>query len=373
MIFFLSIDFWNLIFVLFSKPDSVIVLAFKIIFFEEKTNIESLPINISGIYGNTTMGQIKDGKHMYRALEAHMTLYLALSKNYLEHFVEQNIEIEKDLREAVASAVMSLSNDETLEQERLRTNTENVLEALRKTDFQAARKKFDDQLQGQARFYRNYMSLFEILLLFIRASRQQCWELHLEALNAMVPYFFAFDMLNYARLTPVYLSQMAELKEKDRVTWQLFERGNFSVNKSSVAFTAIGADHALEQQNRAMKVLGGIKGIANNQTALDEFFMTAGEMSLILDQFADRYDLRGSKNAKEHYQLSGTKNKRISDNTNTLLSTLDFHNLSFENTDNLFNVVTNKIMPNDQSLKFLGASRTGTEKYNLFIEESRVR
>ena len=88
--------------------------------------------------------------------------------------------------------------------------------------------------------------MFETLLLFIRASRQQCWELHLEALNAMVPYFFAFDMLNYARLTPVYLSQMIELKKKDQETWEVLQPGNVSVNKSSVLFSAIGADHGLE-------------------------------------------------------------------------------------------------------------------------------
>ena len=59
------------------------------------------------------------------------------------------------------------------------------------------------------------MAVFEIFLLFIRASRQQSWELHLEALNEMVPYLFAFDMLNYAKLRPVYLSQMTELNEQD--------------------------------------------------------------------------------------------------------------------------------------------------------------
>ena len=179
----------------------------------------------------------------------------------------------------------------------------------------------------QARFYRNYMSMFETLLLFIRASRQQCWGLHLEALNAMVLYFFAFDMLNYARLTPVYLSQMIELKEKDRETWEVLQRGNFSVNKSSVPFSAIGADHGLENQNRALKVLGGIKGIANSQTALDEFFMTAGEISLLLDQSPNHYHLCNSRNTKENYQLSGSKNKRISDNTQRLSQILDAYNL----------------------------------------------
>ena len=104
--------------------------------------------------------------------------------------------------------------------DKLRRNNRDALEVLKATDFHRIQKEFDDQMKLQARFYRNYMSMFETLLLFIRASRQQCWGLHLEALNAMVPYFFAFEILNYAQLTPVYLPQI-ELSEKDRETWEV--------------------------------------------------------------------------------------------------------------------------------------------------------
>ena len=52
----------------------------------------------------------------------------------------------------------------------------------------------------------------------------------------------------------------------------MFEEGNFSVNKTATSFSAVGVDHGIEQENRAMKVLGGIKGIANNQKALDQYF-----------------------------------------------------------------------------------------------------
>ena len=58
-----------------------------------------------GIYGITTIGQITDGKHMYRALEAHFSLYLALYKLYMSKFVDNNQEIEKELREAVMNTI----------------------------------------------------------------------------------------------------------------------------------------------------------------------------------------------------------------------------------------------------------------------------
>ena len=57
---------------------------------------------------------------------------------------------------------------------------------------------------------------------------------------------------------------MYELKEKDSETLEFFMNCYFSVNKTSVSFTAIGADHTIEHENRTMKVLGGIKGIAND-------------------------------------------------------------------------------------------------------------
>ena len=64
-------------------------------------------------------------------------------------------------------------------------------------------------------------------------------------------------------MTPVYLLQMYKLKDEDADIWEFFMNGYFSINKTSVPFTAIGADHAIEHENRTMKVLGGIKGIAN--------------------------------------------------------------------------------------------------------------
>ena len=76
-------------------------------------------------------------------------------------------------------------------------------------------------------------------------------------------------MTNYARLTPVYLSQMYGLKKKETRTWDLLNKSNFSVNKSDVTFIAIGLDHGIEQENCALKVLGVIKEIASSYQELD--------------------------------------------------------------------------------------------------------
>ena len=66
-------------------------------------------------------------------------------------------------------------------------------------------------------------------------------------------------------MVPVYLSEMFALKEQDPELWEYFKQGNFSVNKTRIPFSAKGADHGIEHENRAMKVMGGFKGITNNK------------------------------------------------------------------------------------------------------------
>ena len=59
------------------------------------------------------------------------------------------------------------------------------------------------------------MKMFEVFLLFIQASREENWELHVASLELMISYFFLHDQLNYVRFTPLYIATMMALKEND--------------------------------------------------------------------------------------------------------------------------------------------------------------
>ena len=63
-------------------------------------------------------------------------------------------------------------------------------------------------------------------------------------------------------------------------------------------FTAIGADHAIEHENRTMKVFGGIKGIANDINKLDKYFTIAPEINQIIQDFV-RLSISKIKTLKE--------------------------------------------------------------------------
>lgn len=104
--------------------------------------------------------------------------------------------------------------------------------------------------------------MVETMLRFIRSSRESFWDLHLASLHEYIKYFFAHDQINYARLSPVYIASISEYLEE-----------NFSVNKKGIPFTSIGSDHALEQNNRMMKTIGGIVGLTQNQSSLNRYFL----------------------------------------------------------------------------------------------------
>ena len=118
-----------------------------------------------------------------------------------------------------------------------------------------------------------------IMLDFIRAVRNGDWTMHLNTLEQFIKYFFACDRLNYARMIPLYISEMLSMQEIDPSLLEEFSSGNWIVNKSKIAFCALGAYHALEQVNRWMKVADGIVGLTQNQTARTRFFSVAPELA----------------------------------------------------------------------------------------------
>ena len=146
---------------------------------------------------------------MKMCLEAYMCLYLALFKLYTDELFRHN----QKIRDSVIPLALSFLLDlDTKDKQNIEIKFNSFLEAINRENVFECIQIFDKQLEGQAKFYRNFMSMYEVLLLFIRASRQRDWILHLNALHQMIPYFFAHDQLNYARLSPVYLSEMAAVQ-----------------------------------------------------------------------------------------------------------------------------------------------------------------
>ena len=100
---------------------------------------------------------------------------------------------------------------------------------------------------------------------------------------------------------------MQQLKDTDPDIYAEFMQGNWVVNKNAdVPFCCIGADHALEHINRAMKVSGGLVGITLNASARNRFFLTAPYMALLSEQ-AEKMAGEPSESLKRHHEATAIK------------------------------------------------------------------
>ena len=72
----------------------------------------------AGIYGPTTLGQIMDGKHMKRGIEAYSTMYLAISSFYIKTALENNEVDWLTIKEDLQNTSKSLQSTDTRRVER---------------------------------------------------------------------------------------------------------------------------------------------------------------------------------------------------------------------------------------------------------------
>ena len=85
-------------------------------------------------------------------------------------------------------------------------------------------------------------------------------------------------------MTPDYLATVPEMESEDVLTRNHLKQ-NFSISKISIPFVAIGSDQALEQENKAMKVLIGINGLTLQTSALNRFCLTPSLLRNLSQEF----------------------------------------------------------------------------------------
>lgn len=150
-----------------------------------------------------------------------------------------------------------------------------------------------------------YIEMVQVLLLFIRATRENDWQLHLSAVRSMLPWFFAADRVNYARYGSIYWLEMISM---DRTHPRFFSHDktlsrplniwvasyhsylpnaylgillvysgalqgvveNWTCQRQDrYGFSSTACDQTMEQTfNRDSKTKGGIVGFTLNRTAV---------------------------------------------------------------------------------------------------------
>ena len=327
----------------------------------EDSGLEKLFVHC-GIYGPVALGKILEGKHMKRCVSACLIMFTSLFQIMFEEFLACHADLKEELDGIVGPALT-----------KMRTGLESVadchaqlLDGLISAEVFSKFQEFRSNLNKQGKFLNNVLEMIETMLLFLRGTKQQLWNLHLAALDKFTKYFFALDLQNYARMTPVYLSNMHGLRSEDPETWKFLSE-NFCCNKTPAAFVAIGVDHCLEQVNKDLKVMGGIVGL--NDKNIDKYCLTAPIKRVLLKQFADRFCSPNTTNpAHVHYEdASGFREFHSNGVRQYRAAFVDFLDTDLKNTSVVFNVMSHTVLQDDEEL--LKLSDIGEEMLNNFITE----
>ena len=202
-------------------------------------------------------------------------------------------------------------------------------------------------------------------LVFLHVSRSKNWSLHLHATEELYYDIRSMDRTKYARLIPVYLAEMQDLQRTDPVIWEAFSRGEFSVQKTPIPYTALGMDHAGEQVNKTIKIEGGLTGVSRNENARTRYFLTAPIISKIASNF------KAPNTAKKHHQNNRAYSTRQTEMKEKLVAVLRQHNVTFDQDmgPEMHNFITKQVFPEEITTDVLSVEKVGKDGLKTFVEE----
>ena len=132
------------------------------------------------------------------------------------------------------------------------------------------------QIGPMGMFWMTYITMVKTLLDTIRASRKGNLSLHLECVESMIPWCFAYDRTNCSRYLPWYIQSMKELQTSTSGIWDYLCKGGFSVEMSSTnTFGRIPMDKTMEETtNEDAQTTGGTTGYSLKTSAVSRYYIT---------------------------------------------------------------------------------------------------
>jgi len=124
-----------------------------------------------------------------------------------------------------------------------------------------------------------------------------------------------------------------------------------------------------------MKVLGGITGITQAESSLENFFLIAPELSRLVKEFGEFNAVTESKEKRQrHHELSGSKHKRVFDNAAKMKDVLMEHGSPFaEKTKEVMNVMSKAVMTDNIKQGILQRDLIGQKLHETFVTERLVK
>lgn len=336
----------------------------------------------SGVIGPSAVDGVLSGKQYNRGLRAHKLLFEAFQRLKFDA-MEATITCEQD--DNVAEDFTDLHD--RLQAVRSQPSQSSIRRITTCRGFELIKNTWMDEDSGDVgamtKFWRSYPEMVNLLLCFVRATRLGNWPLHLTSIRKMLPWFFAYDHIHYARWLSVYWWEMVRLPKTHPEAHALLASGEFCVQRSTDGSASqVAIDQCIEQtMNRDSKTRGGIVGYSLHPGAVQRWIVTAHERASIAGACHDLAKARSSYNSSSSQRRDDCQPKH-KDNTPTRIARDEADICKLvdiaENWINPFTVreqseivhlATGATATTEIKEDLLGAYEKGEKAFTVFLEE----
>ena len=210
------------------------------------------------------------------------------------------------------------------------------------------------------------------VLIYIRAISEADFELYVDALTQIVPWFFALDQIHYTRWIPVHLRDMVTLKDVHPTVFAEFMKGNFVVKKTERRFSAIAIDQAHEQNNASVKDDGGAVGLTENPAALRRWMVSGPEMARVIEEFEASTEKRKCLDFRHHEEAKHVQ-KKFTQNVEDLAKAIEEMGNPFTENSNDLLVLDSRDLPDPAIIDSVRKiEKLGQGQYDIYVGERLV-
>ena len=211
------------------------------------------------------------------------------------------------------------------------------------------------------------------LFMFVRSIREANFDLFVRCLEELLPWVFALDHTNYARWLPVFIEDLKRLPLQKELFIE-FCKGHFCINKTGRLFSAIGEDHAHEQNNKIIKTDGGAIGILDNKDALLEWATCGPQIAQML---FDVYGAEEDDSEEEycyHHEDTNSFERKFREDRVKLIDAFEGLGNPFSDSENeLVNIYSKQVLGDAAVQSIRNAESIGQRQSSEFVEERLVK
>ncbi|KAE8745769.1 hypothetical protein FOCC_FOCC007485 [Frankliniella occidentalis] len=260
--------------------------------FMEGSGIEDL---WGTVYGHNTVTHMMSGKEYARVMRAHSLTQeaigaLLLDKVHMDNHTKAKIRrLHQDLLTQPDAKPSVVADNDIVR---------DLCTSLERAGEEAAAQS------NTARLWWQHFKLVGLVRRYVRAERVGDWELHLECVREMLPYFHAAGHIHYAKAAHLYVQQMEELQGRCA---DAAREGLFTVHRKPDHWTGVWTDMVIEQGlMRLIKTSGGLPGRGFTESVILEWVLSAPavlEVSAAVEELTGVY----RESSEQHVELRDSR------------------------------------------------------------------